>query len=331
MKREERRWLLLILQVPSTPAYLRVRLSRRLQKIGAVPLKSTVHILPAGDEAREGFQWIAQEAMRAGGEAAIGEVRFVGGIDDGEVEQIFQAARRADIEAIVAGATQLLGETSAGKGRQLVPSSAIKVLERQLTAVKAIDFFGTPDVAAAERLLEKLRVGPMDPRAHPVSDTWRRVDFRGRTWVTRRGIHVDRIASAWLIRRFVDPSASFKFVDAKSYRPASGEVRFDMFEAELTHEGSCCTFEVIAERFRLDETGLPVVAEIVHDIDLKDGRYGRPETEGVSALIGGICQDAVGDEDRLARGCVIFDGLLAAAAKGSGTTRRGRKAKGGRR
>jgi hypothetical protein len=315
VKREKRRWLLLILQVPSRPAYLRVKISRRLQKIGAVSLKSTVYVLPAGDEAREAFQWIAQEAMRAGGEAAIGEVRFVGGIDDGEVEQIFQAARRADIEAIVAAATQLLGRTKARKGQQLVPRAAIKALERQLTAVRAIDFFGAPEAAAAARLIERLKAGPTDSGSLPASHTWRRADFRGRTWVTRRGIHVDRIASAWLIKRFVDPSASFRFVDARAYRPASGEVRFDMFEAELTHEGSCCTFEVIAQRFRLDAPGLSVVAEIVHDIDLKDGRYGRPETEGVSALIAGICQDAVGDEDRLARGCVIFDGLLAAAVR----------------
>ncbi|MBI4914901.1 MAG: chromate resistance protein [Acidobacteria bacterium] len=323
MRRDGRRWLLLIHQVPSRPAYLRVRISRRLQKVGAVALKSTVYVLPASDEAREGFQWIAQEVIRAGGEAAVCDTRFLDGIGDSEIEGMFRAARRADAQAIVAGGQALLRQPARTKKGRPSFARSVGALERRFLAARAIDFFGAPELGAAERLIAQLRAGPAAGASIPSTGTWHRADHRGRTWVTRAGIHVDRVASAWLIRRFIDSAAAFKFVDAKRYRRAAGEIRFDMYEAELTHEGSACTFEVIVDRFGVDVPGLSAVAEIVHDIDLRDERYHRPETGGVAALIAGICQDGVGDEDRLARGTVIFDGLLAAAAKPGGRKRSG--------
>jgi hypothetical protein len=127
--------------------------------------------------------------------------------------------------------------------------------------------------------------------------------------VTRAGVHVDRIASAWLIRRFVDPQARFRFVPAKGYVPEPGELRFDMFEAEFTHEGDRCTFEVLLGRAGLREPALRAIAEIVHDIDLKDGKFARPEAEGVRTLIAGICAATGDDEERLARGGAVFEDL----------------------
>jgi hypothetical protein len=317
--------------MPPSPAYLRVKVSRRLQKVGAVLLKSTVYVLPAGEQSREGFEWIAQEIIDSGGEAAIAEVRFVAGIGDGDVEQIFQAARRADVAAIVAAASALDPATGTAGGGGAERRAGIKTLKRRLAAVREIDFFGSLDLAAAARLLESLEEGAATKGAPPQGRRWEIASYRGRTWVTRAGVHVDRIASAWLIRRFIDTGAAFKFVTAKSYAPARNEVRFDMFDAELTHEGSRCTFEAIVERFGLDAAGLRAVAEIVHDIDLKDARYGRPETEGVAALIAGICRDAASDRDRLERGRIVFDGLLAAAAVGTEARRRAGKTKGGKR
>jgi hypothetical protein len=129
--------------------------------------------------------------------------------------------------------------------------------------------------------------------------------------VTRTGIKVDRMASAWLIRKFIDPKATFKFVPAKGYQPAGGELRFDMFEAEFTHEGDLCTFEVLVRRFGLDDPGLRHLAEIVHDIDLKDAKYGRDEAAGIGQLVAGIAAAHAGDEERLARGAALFDDLHA--------------------
>lgn len=136
-----------------------------------------------------------------------------------------------------------------------------------------------------------------------------RDSVRGRTWVTRKGIHVDRMASAWLIRRFIDPAARFKYVASKGYRPEPGELRFDMFEAEFTHAGDSCTFEVLLEHFNLDDHALRLIAEIVHDIDLKDTKFDREEAAGIDRLIAGIAMAHKEDEERLAKALPVFDGL----------------------
>ena len=125
--------------------------------------------------------------------------------------------------------------------------------------------------------------------------------------MTRRGVYVDRIASAWLIRRFIDPEARFKFVPAKGYVPEPGELRFDMYEGEYTHEGDRCTFEVLLARAGLDDPALAAIGEIVHDIDLKDAKFGRPEATGIAHLVEGIAAANREDERRLARGAAVFD------------------------
>ena len=136
-----------------------------------------------------------------------------------------------------------------------------------------------------------------------------RESYRARTWVTRTGVKVDRMASRWLIRRFIDPEARFKYVPAKGYRPEPGEIRFDMFDAEFTHEGDRCTFEVLVQRLRLDDPALVPIAEIVHDIDLKDSKFGRQEAAGVDRLIAGIALAHGDDEARQAQGSVVFENL----------------------
>lgn len=132
-----------------------------------------------------------------------------------------------------------------------------------------------------------------------------------RTWVTREGVFVDRIASAWLIRRFIDPGAKFKFVPARGYAPKSGELRFDMFNAEYTHEGERCTFQTLVVRFGLSDRPLRAVGEIVHDIDCKDEQFGRPETSGIMRLLRGIADSTTNDTERIERGSALFDDLYA--------------------
>ena len=131
--------------------------------------------------------------------------------------------------------------------------------------------------------------------------------FAARFWVTRQGVHVDRIACAWLIRRFIDPEAKFRFVVSKSYRHAAGELRFDMANAEFTHEGDKCSFEVFLEKLVSSDPALTAIAEIVHDLDLRDGKFGRPETSGIGHVIEGICETEGEDLARIARGSALFD------------------------
>ncbi|HEX6117954.1 MAG TPA: chromate resistance protein ChrB domain-containing protein, partial [Dongiaceae bacterium] len=147
-------------------------------------------------------------------------------------------------------------------------------------------------------------------------------DLKGRVWVTREGVHVDRIASAWLIRHFIDPDASFKFVPARSHAPTAGELRFDMFDAEFTHEGDRCTFEVLLAHAALEsDRALHAIAEIVHDIDLKDGKFAREEAAGIKTLIAGICMATSDDEERIARGKGVLDDLYRYFQKKRGSAR----------
>jgi len=154
--------------------------------------------------------------------------------------------------------------------------------------------------------------------------------LRGRTWVTRQGVHVDRIASAWLIRKFIDPDARFKFVMGKGYQPDEGELRFDMFQAEFTHEGDKCTFEVLLDRVARSDVAksdegknvggksdpaLRAIAEIIHDIDLRDSKYARDEAVGIRTLIDGIALTTSDDLERLARGAEVFNNLYEVFSK----------------
>ncbi len=309
-----RPWLLLLHQFPPEPAYLRVKVRRRLRKLGAVPLQNAVYALPVGDEEREDFEWLRQEIERAGGEAAIGEVIFVDGVTEEKLTGQFRALREADYDQIVLAAQELLASLEvAGPDDGVDDEDPARLrseageLRRRLTEVRTQDRFGSPGGDAAERTLasleEALRARPAD-RSRPGGD-WP----EGRTWVTRRGVKVDRMASAWLIRRFIDPAARFKFVSPDGYEPAAGELRFDMYEGEYTHVGRACSFETLLSSFALGDEALVAIGEIVHDIDCKDDRFGRPETPGVAALISGIVAGHRDDEARLDRGAAVFDDL----------------------
>ena len=161
--------------------------------------------------------------------------------------------------------------------------------------------------------------------AEPVSGLAGIDDLQGRARVTRQGVHVDRIACAWLIRRFIDERATFKFVPPRGYVTEPGELRFDMFAAEFTHEGDRCSFEVLLARSGLDDPALTAIAEIVHDVDLKDGKFGRDEASGIKMLIAGICADTRDDDQRLARGAAIFDDLYAVFRRKRAGTRANRR------
>jgi hypothetical protein len=176
-----------------------------------------------------------------------------------------------------------------------------------LEEIGAIDYFGAPGRQAAEQALAALE----DQLKQPPPRTGGSEVMQGRTWVTRTGVHVDRIASAWLIRRFIDPKARFKFTGSQSYRPKTGELRFDMFEAEYTHEGDRCTFETLLDRVGLRDRALRAIGEIVHDIDCKDEKFRREEAPGVAAMIRGLVRAYPDDAARLEHGAAAFDHLYA--------------------
>jgi hypothetical protein len=312
------RWLLLIHQLPPRPAYLRVKIGRHLQRLGAVAIKNSVYALPAGDEAQEDLQWVLGEIKKGGGDASIVEARFVDGLSDPRVEGLFHQAREADYRELAGQARAVAGglprRGPPPDSRRPEAAGQVARLRARLGEIVAIDFFGAPGREAVEGLVAGLEAR-MKPETEPLKSptaTMPIEEAQARTWVTRSGIKVDRMASAWLIRRFIDPKARFKFVPAKGYAPEPRELRFDMFDAEFTHEGDLCTFEVLIQRFALRDPALRHLAEIVHDIDLKDAKFGREEASGVGQLVTGIAAAHPEDEARLARGTALFDDLYAA-------------------
>ena len=292
-------WLVLIHQLPPEPSYLRVKVGRRLARIGAVQIKNTVYVLPATDACREDLQWAIAEIREGGGEANLFESKFLDGVTDAEVQRRFQDERNADYDALMAEVK--------GAGRRARGADGAR-FRRRLSAIQAIDFFSAPRGPAAAALLEK-------GSDVPAGDL-RVADYRGRTWVTRPGVHVDRMAGAWLIKRFIDPKAKIQFLlpaprgEGGATRRMRGAIlTFDLPNADFTHDAGRCTFEVLRDRFGIADKAVRALGEIVHDIDLKEETFGRDETAGVAALVAGIALAHRDDKERLARAAQVFDEL----------------------
>jgi hypothetical protein len=311
------RWLLLIHQIPPKPDYLRVKIGRRLQRIGAVAVKNSVYVLPHRGSSLEDFQWVRTEIVDGGGDASICQAAFVDGLTDSGIEQVFREARDADYAEVAEAAREL--RVSLRK-RELTGHSPARAedelarLRKRFTAIVSTDFFGAAGRMMAEDTLRSV-TEELSPRAMnsassvaPDSDA---AAYRGRTWVTRADVFVDRMASVWLIRRFIDRDARFKFVEEGTYKPVRGELRFDMFEGEFTHEGDSCTFETLLHRFRLDDPGLRAIAEVVHDIDLKDEKFARDDAAGLERVFAAIAAAAADDMARVERAAQVLDDLHA--------------------
>jgi hypothetical protein len=298
--------------IPSKPASVRVKIWRRLQAIGAVGLRGSVYALPNREECVEVFEWVSRELRELGGQASICEGRFLDESTDDDIARRFIDARNADYTEIATAAKQLMKQLDvkriAAERSAAIADQHARLVHR-LGEVTAIDFLQVPGREAVEGLLAAIaRALPRDPTvtSEPLAVVARP---SGATWVTRAGVHVDRIASSWLIRRFIDPEARFKFVPAKGYIPKRGELRYDMFEAEFTHVGDRCTFEVLVERMALRDPALVAIGEIVHDLDMRDEKFAREETAGVRSTIDGICTVARDDDQRIAAASPMLDGL----------------------
>jgi hypothetical protein len=311
-------WLLLAFQLPSDPGYLRVKLWRRLHDIGAVSFRNALYVLPAGESAEEDLQWVLREVRAAGGDGAVFQAQLQHGMTDDAMRALFDAAREADYAALaeeLRAVVEGLGTRRQAADRAGLASELTRY-RRRLAQIEAIDFFNTSGRATVHALLRRLDERlPATPQENTMADETRPPQLRARTWVTRAHVKVDRMASAWLIRRRIDPEATFKFVADRSYRPAKDEVRFDMYEGEFTHDADRCTFEVLLDLVHDKDAGLVAIAEIVHDLDLKDRRYEREETAGVAQLLEGIIAGCDRDEDRLARSAALFDDLHRSLAR----------------
>ena len=300
-------WLLLIHHIPPKPGYLRAKAARRLAALGAVALKNSVYLLPDGEGRREGFAWLAKEITDSGGRAFCCAGEFFAGAAEEELRALFQAAREPEFTALAEEVRGLLDAPPGDETRDR-DVAALAGLRQRYDALRGLDFFPSPGrgtveglLAAAQRRLEEARGKAAPPAPRTLAE------LTGLTWVTRQGVHVDRMASAWLVRRFVDPGARFKFVASGEYPPLAGEVRFDMLAGEFTHQDDLCTFEVLAARLLPRDAALAALAQIIHDIDLKEETHGRPETAGLRAALEALCLTVPGDAERIERAAPLLD------------------------
>jgi hypothetical protein len=222
---------------------------------------------------------------------------------------MFRSARDEDYRSIAAEARQLNERRKSGRDEKFEIAGVadeVNRLKKRLDDVIAIDFFGASSRGDALKSLSQLQRIVSEDAVLPSRNP---LDFKGKTWVTRRDIFVDRMASSWLIKRFIDPKARFKFVTVKTHKARKGELSFDMFGGEFTHEGDRCTFEVLVQRAGLKDSGLTAISQIVHDIDLKDSKFGRAETAGIDRVLQGIAMANRDDKSRLERSGPVFDDL----------------------
>ena len=300
-------WTVLIHNVPPTPGYLRARVGRHLSELGAIALKRAAYFLPSSDEAIEDLHWLRREITDAGGEAWVMRAVVLGGISDEQAREAFRAARARDYQALSDEARSLLEALRAGTRAIDGLGPERSRLEKRFGAIRRIDFFDAPGRRETEVLMKALERRSTPPAKAPAHDAPQ--SLKARRWMTRPGVRVDRMASAWLIRRFIDPAATFVFADAGE-PPPDDVVRFDMYEGDFTHDGDLCTFEVLLRRVvHPRDRALSVIAEMVHDLDVKDDKYQRPETAGLAAMLEGIVARHADDATRLAEGAIVFESM----------------------
>jgi len=302
--------LLLLYSLPAKKASGRVSLWRKLRKIGAYALKTSAYILPNEPAHLERFQWLVQQVRDDGGDATLARVTNIEGLSDDDLARLFNEARGEDYAALIKPLNALV----AANRRKLEDgfAEALEKLRRQFQELRAIDYFECPAAHDVEMLLE--RAGDlMGPRGKSGSVLDAK-QFRGRTWLTRPRPEIDRVGSAWLIRKFIDLRAKFVFASKPSAHPDA--IPYDLMDVEFTHHGDACTFETLLTRFAIADPAARRIGEMIHDADLEDGKFQRPECAGLDLLFKGWARLGHSDAEILDKGFACFDALYAALRKG---------------
>lgn len=314
-------WLLFFYSVPSRPVSNRMKVWRRLARAGAVLLKGAVYVLPNTDENHELFQWLVSEVSSMGGEAAFTQVAAVDSMDDGEIIALFAARREADyqnLHRVLDDLETRVNSIRKGSRPQDIRglSERISKVSRNLEDIQKTDFFGSGGDRAIRRRIDSLAAGlrglsgTVPVRRRQVVPRKRIEDHRGLVWVSRKRPFVDRMASAWLIRRFIDKGAVFSLRDERDMSgPGKGEVRFDVSGGEFTHLDDLCTFEVMVKSFGLKDKTVRKIAEIVHELDIKDDKHRNPEARGVEEILLGLRRSEQDDNQLLEKGISVFEML----------------------
>jgi hypothetical protein len=294
-------WLLLMFSLPAKQASERVDIWRKLKRYGALSLRTSGYLLPNTAENLEHFQWLAELIRKHKGEASVAHVHSLDDHSHEELQRLFVEARSLDYEALAKQLRKVLSR----KGR--IPAELVR-FRRRLQETIAIDFFNSPMRGRVESLLATADAQRTSDTMAAAQAIGRKKEYQNRTWVTRPRPGIDRVSSAWLIRYFIDANASFVFAQDSHQQPDA--VAFDMFqEGGFGHVGEDCTFETLCKQFRISDPKVRTVAEMIHDADLGDEKFGRVEAIGVDRILVGWAQQKLSDDELLRRGMELIDGL----------------------
>ena len=310
----EQHLLLLLVGLPPTPSSLRVRVWRRLRSLGAVALKRSAYLLPDTPDRYEDFQWLAQEVQRDGGDATLIRIQQIENVSPGDVLRLFHEPRDRDYRQLAARYRRVLQKL---QGKSVNPRihDELARLAKDHQRIRELDFFDAAGGAEVRRLEEVIAMRTRrseQPRPEPRSS----LDLsklRGRCWVTRPRPHIDRVASAWLIKRFIDPEATFVFAPPAEF--PKDAIPFDAPGVELSHQGEDCTFETLVKRANLKDRRLVRLAELVHEADLRDGKYPHAEARGIDVAIRALLAAGGDDQQVRAQGMTGFEGLYATTSR----------------
>ena len=299
-------WLLLTVTLPTKRASQRVEIWRKLQRYGAVPLGNSGYLLPDNPSNQERFQWLATTIRKYGGDASVVRVKSIDNISTPQLIGRFAEARARDYQEVIRDLEEFSSMPS--------PKRSVARLSRLRTRyqeIAEVDFFASPLQGRLGELLARAheaRVAPNEVATKPVDPK----DYKARLWITRPRPGVDRSASAWLIRSFIDKNARFTF--APEDRIPTEAVPFDMYRGGFGHRGDDCTFETLQKDFKIRNRRVKVISEIVHDADLADGKFGRKEGYGVDGILKGWAKQGIADQELLARGMQLIEGLYHATS-----------------
>jgi hypothetical protein len=307
-KRKRPEWLLLTFTLPAKRASERVEIWRKLQRYGTVPLGNSGYLLPSTPSTEEWFQWLATAIRKYGGDASVVRVESIDNISSAQLVGRFSEARTREYQQLIEELDALASNLEKARA-----NSRLGRLRTRFQEIVEVDFFDSPLQRRVQELLEQ---AALSRAVKPMAQSGRInvKDYKGRVWVTRPRPGVDRCASAWLIRRFIDRKARFTF--APEDRVPSGAVPFDMFHGEgFGHRGDDCTFETLKKQFRIRDRRVAVIGQIIHDADLLDDRFGRKEGYGIDEILKGWARQRLADDELLARGVELIEGLYHAAGK----------------
>jgi hypothetical protein len=292
-------WLLLTFSLPTKRASQRVEVWRKLQRYGAVPLGNSGYLLPNSPVNQERFEWLATAVRKYAGEASVVKIQSIDNLSTPQLIGRFAEARAREYQELI-GELQKLSSAA----RHKRASGHVRRLRARFREIGEIDFFQSPLQSRVEEMFARVDASPASSKE--VAKVNPR-EYRGRTWVTRPRPGIDRSASAWLIRNFIDKKARFAF--ASEGQSPRGAVPFDMFHGGFGHRGEDCTFETLQEAFRIRDKKVEVIGEMIHDADLLDEKFGRKEGFGVDGVLNGWAKQGLRDSEILERGMQLIEAL----------------------